>query len=86
MPCPTRLAVATAIFLLTITVFFAAGVHALIAQTAWYVVVWLVPGGIIGAQISPRLQGKISPDISERVLGALFLDVGLLMIVLQLGF
>ncbi len=81
---PPRVAVATAIFVLTITVFFAAGVHALSAEPAWYVVIWSVPGVIIGAQIGPRLSGKVPPKTSERVLASLFLAIGLLVIALKI--
>jgi uncharacterized membrane protein YfcA len=81
---PPRVAVATAIFVLTVTVFFAAGVHAIAAQPAWHVVVWSIPGVIIGAQIGPRLAGKVPLHISERVLAILFLAIGVLVIVLQL--
>lgn len=82
---PLRVAVATAIFVLTVTVFFAVGVHALSAQPAYHVVVWSIPGVIIGSQIGPRLQGKVPPHIAERALGTLFLAVGLLVIVVRLG-
>jgi uncharacterized membrane protein YfcA len=80
---PPRVAVATAIFVLTVTVFFAAGVHALSAEPAWYVVVWSIPGVIIGAQIGPRLEGKVPPAMAERILGVLFLGIGVLVIVTQ---
>ncbi len=80
---PPRVAVATTIFVLTITVFFAAGVHALVAEPAWYVVVWSVPGVIVGAQIGPRLAGKVPEHIAERILATLFLAIGVLVIVMQ---
>lgn len=80
---PPRVAVATAIFVLTVTVFFAAGVHALSAEPAWHVIVWSVPGVIIGAQIGPRLEGKLPPNIAERVLAVLFLAIGILTITIQ---
>lgn len=67
---PPRVAVATAIFVLTITVFFAAGVHALAAQPAWHVVIWSIPGVIIGAQIGPKVSGKVPAHIAERILAA----------------
>ncbi|MBI4288224.1 MAG: sulfite exporter TauE/SafE family protein [Chloroflexi bacterium] len=82
---PPRVAVATAIFVLTITVFFAVGIHALSAKPAWHVIAWSIPGVIIGAQIGPRLQGRVSPLVAERVLGGLFMAVGLLVIALRLG-
>lgn len=81
---PSRVAVATAIFVLTITVFFAAGVHVLEAEPAWYVVVWSIPGVIIGAQIGPRLAGRIPTRIAERVIASLFLGVGILVIAMQI--
>ena len=81
---PPRVAVATAIFVLTATVFFAAGVHALSAQPAWHVVIWSIPGVIIGAQIGPRLQGKVPAHIAERVLGGLFLAIGILVIAVRI--
>lgn len=81
---PPRVAVATAIFVLTVTAFFAAGVHALSAEPAWYVVVWSIPGVIIGAQIGPRLQGKVPANVVERALALLFLALGVLMIALQI--
>ena len=82
---PPRVAVATSIFVLTVTVFFAAGVHALSSQPAWHVVTWSVPGVIVGAQIGTRLQGKVPAHISERILGSLFLAVGLLVVIIQVG-
>ncbi|MDR9459089.1 MAG: sulfite exporter TauE/SafE family protein [Dehalococcoidia bacterium] len=81
---PSRIAVATAIFVLTVTVFFAAGVHALEAEPAWYVVVWSIPGVIIGAQIGPRFAGRIPTRIAERVIATLFLTIGILVIVTQI--
>lgn len=81
---PPRVAVATAIFVLFVTVFFAAGVHALVAEPAWHVVVWSIPGVIIGAQIGPRLAGKVPPQTAERVLGLLFGIVGALVMALQI--
>jgi uncharacterized membrane protein YfcA len=81
---PSRIAVATAIFVVTVTVFFAAGVHALEAEPAWYVVAWSIPGVIIGAQIGPRLAGRIPTRIAERVIASLFLGIGILVIAMQL--
>ena len=77
---PQRVAVATAIFVLTVTVFFAAGAHAIAAEPAWHVVVWSIPGVVVGAQIGPRLAGKVPENIAERVLATLFLGIGILVI------
>ena len=80
---PPRIAVATAIFVLTVTDFFAASVHALNATPAWNVVIWSIPGVIVGAQIGPRLSGKLPAHIAQRFIAGVFLALGLLVIVLQ---
>lgn len=81
---PPRVAIATAIFVLTVTVLFAAAVHALVAEPAWHVVIWSIPGVVVGAQIGPRLSGKVPSHIAERILGAMFLVIGTLVVVLQI--
>lgn len=78
-----RIAVATSIFVLTVTAFFGAGIHAVAAQPAWHVVIWSIPGVIIGAQVGPRLSGKVSPNVAERTLGILFIFIGILVVLLQ---
>ena len=79
---PTRVAVATSLMVLTVTVFFAAAIHAVAGEPAWYVVVWSIPGVITGAQIGPRLQGKVPSQVAERVLAFFFVLVGVLVIAL----
>jgi uncharacterized membrane protein YfcA len=81
---PLRVAVATSVYVLTITALFGASVHAVSAQPAWNVVVWSVPGVMVGAQLGPRLSGKVPNYIAERVLGMLFLLVGALVVILQI--
>lgn len=80
---PPRVAVATSIFVLTITAFSAAGIHALAGQPAWHVVVWSIPGVLVGGQIGPRLQGKVPSRITDRALAVLFMAVGALVVVLR---
>lgn len=77
---PRRVAVATAIVVLTVTAFFAAGAHAIAAEPAWYVVVWSIPGVIVAAQIGPRLAGRLPERTAERVVATLFLVVAVLVI------
>ena len=84
-PVPTRVAVGVSITVLTITVFFASGIHAISGEPAWQVVVWSIPGVITGAQIGPRIQGRIPPHIAERVLAVLFIGVGVLVIGLEMA-
>lgn len=77
---PTRVAVATSITILTVTVFFAAGIHALAGEPAWRVVVWSIPGVVTGAQIGPRIQGRVPTHIADRGLAGVFMAVGVLVI------
>ena len=46
----------------------------------WNLVVYTVPGVIIGGQIGPRLQGKIGSRFMERAIGGLFGVIGLAML------
>jgi len=61
----------------------AAGIHAIAGELAWHVVVWSIPGVITGAQIGPRIQGKIPASIAERMLATVFVAVGILVIAVQ---
>ncbi len=81
---PPRVAVATSIMVLTVTVFFAAGIHAMAGQPAWHVVAWSIPGVIVGAQLGPLLQGRVPSHIAERALAAVFIAVGALVIWVRL--
>jgi uncharacterized membrane protein YfcA len=42
-------------------------------------------GGVVdtGAQIGPRIQGKIPASIAERMLATVFVAVGILVIAVQ---
>ena len=82
-PVPPRIAVGTSVTTLTVTVFFAALIHALGGEPPWHVVVWSCPGALTGAQFGARLQAKLPPNVSQRVLAAVFVAVGVLVIVLQ---
>jgi uncharacterized membrane protein YfcA len=42
------------------------------------IVIWTVPGVIIGAQIGSRVASRIPQQVLERSLGALFIIVGAL--------
>ena len=45
----------------------------------WNVVLYTIPAVIIGGQIGPRLQGKVSQRTMEQTIGYLFLVIGLTM-------
>ena len=80
---PPRIAVATSVTTLTVTVFFAALIHALGGEPPWHVVLWSCPGALTGAQFGARLQAKLPPNISQRFLAVVFTCVGVLVISLQ---
>lgn len=40
-------------------------------------VVWLIPGVVIGAQVASKLQGRVKQELLERVIGGLFGAIGL---------
>lgn len=82
-PLPPRVAVATSVTTLTVTVFFAALIHAIGGEPPWHVVVWSMPGALTGAQFGARLQAKLPPNVSQRFLAAVFIAVGVLVIALQ---
>ena len=80
---PPRIAVATSVTTLTVTVFFAALIHAMGGDPPWHVVLWSCPGALTGAQFGARLQAKLPPNVSQRFLAVVFTAVGVLVIVLQ---
>ena len=82
-PVPPRIAVGTSVTTLTVTVFFAAAIHAIGGDPPWHVVVWSCPGALTGAQFGARLQAKLPPNVSERVLAVVFATVGVLVIALR---
>ncbi len=40
---------------------------------AWHLVMWTIPGVLIGGQLGPRLQGRIEQRTMERFVGIVFL-------------
>ena len=47
------------------------------------VVVWSIPGVVTGAQIGPRIQGRVPTDIADRGLAGVFMAVGALVILVR---
>ena len=80
---PPRIAVATSVTTLTVTVFFAALIHALGGEPPWHVALWSCPGALTGAQFGARLQAKLPPNVSQRLLAAVFACVGVVVIALR---
>jgi uncharacterized membrane protein YfcA len=93
---PVAVAAATSVFIVIITIASASftQVTALIAAGGvnaipWNLVVYTVPAVVIGGQIGPRLQGKISQRTMEKIIAILFGVIGISMgfiVVRQLDF
>ncbi|QLH07463.1 hypothetical protein C5F50_10570 [Nitrosopumilus ureiphilus] len=84
---PVSVAAATSVFVIILTVAAASGTHiySLISEggvdaVPWHLVLYTVPGVIIGGQIGSRLQGKFSAEKMEKVFAGLFGVIGIAMI------
>ena len=82
---PIPVAAATSVFVVIVVVAAASftQISSLVAQgglkaVPWNVIIYTVPAVIIGGQIGPRLQGRISQHTMERSIGFLFLLICLL--------
>ena len=98
---PLRVAAATSVFVVTVTVLTAAladiaiqGIDSvrllqycvcvlptltLHMQVPWSLVMWTMPGVLIGGQIGPYVSSKVSSYHGERALIALFVVLGVVM-------
>ncbi len=56
-----------------------------VSAVPWNIVCYTVPAVIIGGQIGPRLQGKVSHAAMERAIGGLFAVIGLAMLWIVIG-
>ncbi len=81
---PPRVAVATSVFVLAITASIGAAIHALTATPVWYVVVWSVPGVLVGGTIGTRVGKYVPEELMENGLGVVFGLVGLLVLGIEL--
>lgn len=81
---PPRVAVATSVFVLAITASIGAAIHALTATPVWYVVVWSIPGVLVGGTIGTRVGKYVPEDLMENGLGVVFGLVGLLVLGIEL--
>ena len=83
---PIPVAAATSVFVVIVVVAAASftQISSLVAQgglkaVPWNVVIYTIPAVIIGGQIGPRLQGRVSQHTMERAIGYLFLIIGIAM-------
>lgn len=80
---PVRVAAATSVFVMGLTVIAGASTHALAGRPVWGLLVWSVPGAILGGQIGSHLASRINPDVLKKWLSVLFFAVGAAMIAIS---
>jgi uncharacterized membrane protein YfcA len=80
---PARVAVATSIFVLAITAGVGSVVHMAHAKPVWYVVVWSIPGVLIGSTIGGRVGKYLPEELMETALGILFGVIGAGVVALE---
>lgn len=80
---PPRVAIATSVFVLAITAGVGAAMHAISAQPVWNVVVWSIPGVLVGSTIGSRVGAYLPAAVMEKGLGILLAAVGSLVLVLE---
>ena len=83
---PIAVAAATSVLVVILTVVFASTTLAvqLIRDGGWTAVPWNllvydIPGVLIGGQIGPRLQGRIAPHTMRRAIAVLFVALAVAM-------
>jgi hypothetical protein len=87
VPVPVAAATSTLVVALTCAACAGVQISALvdaggIRAIPWSLVVFMIPGVIVGAQIAARLQGRFSKPQLERAIGSLFGFVGIAFAVL----
>jgi hypothetical protein len=78
---PVRIAAATAVFTMALTVMAGASSHIFVGQPVWNLALWTIPGAIIGEQLGSYLASHIESEALTQWLSLLFLLVGMVMIV-----
>jgi uncharacterized membrane protein YfcA len=88
---PIAVAAATSVLVVIVTVVFASTTLAvqLIRGGGWTAVPWDllvydIPGVLIGGQIGPRLQGKVAPHTMRRAIAVLFVVLATAMMMVAL--
>lgn len=83
---PSKVSVATSVFVVALTALSAAGGHLFQfvqsggedLNTVFSLAIFTVPGVIIGAQIGPKVASRIPQHVLERGLGVLFILIAIL--------
>ena len=89
---PMPVAAATSVLIVIVTVISASATHlaTLISASGldavpWNLICYTVPGVIIGGQIGPRLQGRVSTPTMQISIAVLFAGIGVAMLLTVFG-
>ena len=89
---PIPVAAATSILIVTVTIMLASFTHVLslileggFKAVPWHLVMYTIPGVVVGGQIGTKLQGRISSEKMEKVTVILFALIGISMIWIVFG-
>jgi uncharacterized protein len=81
---PVAVSAATSVFVIAVTVLvgsitavLALFQHGGVSAIPWNLIIYTVPGAIIGGQIGSKFQGRISSEKTERLIAILFTVVGI---------
>lgn len=81
---PVAVAAATSVFVIAVAVLSGSITSILtlvqkggVSAVPWNLVVYTIPGALIGGQLGSRFQGRISSEHAERLISGLFMVVGL---------
>ena len=84
---PIAVAAATSVLVVIVTIVFASTTLAvqLVREGGWTAIPWNllcydIPGVLIGGQLGPMLQGRVSHHVMRRAIGALFLVLAIAML------
>ncbi|OLS29086.1 MAG: hypothetical protein HeimC2_02810 [Candidatus Heimdallarchaeota archaeon LC_2] len=79
---PMRVASGTSVFVVTVVVFTSALTDIILIgleAVPWELVMFTIPGVLIGGQIGPKIAVKVDSEITEKLLVIVFLVIGSLM-------
>ncbi len=80
---PVAVSAATSVFVIAVTVLLGSVTavlaliqHGGLAAVPWNFIIYTAPGAVIGGQLGSKFQGRISSELSERLISVLFVVVG----------
>jgi uncharacterized membrane protein YfcA len=84
---PVPVAAASSLVVLILTVVSASFVHVTtlvsqggLAAIPWHLVIYTIPGVVIGGQLGPRLQGRVRDVVMKRAIGVVFAIIAFAML------